>query len=124
MLVADADVVSNGGLERPGTTVHAPAQLLLGQPGEPTLDQVDPGGPNGSEVQMKARTLRQPASDHGRLVGGIVVQDQVNVQLGGHRGFNGVEEFPELDGAVPLMTLADDLAGLYLERRKERRGPA
>jgi hypothetical protein len=31
--------------------------LLVGQLGEPTLDQVEPGGASGNEVQMKARSF-------------------------------------------------------------------
>jgi hypothetical protein len=49
------------------------------------------------------------------LAGAVVVQDQVHVQLRRHVLLDAVEEVAELPGTVPLLDLADDLAGLRVE---------
>ena len=41
MAIRELDVATDGRLEFTGAAVHAPAQLLLGQRGEPALDEVD-----------------------------------------------------------------------------------
>jgi hypothetical protein len=43
----------------------------------------------------------------------------MEIQVGGNRGVEGVEELAELDGAMPPMELPDDLAALGVERCKE-----
>ena len=53
---------------------------------------------------------REPGTDHGRLVGAGVVQDQVYVERLRDIGIDRVEELAELEGTVPGMDLADDLA--------------
>ena len=55
----EADAV----FQRPGAAVHAAAQLLACQLGEPALDLVDPRGIGRGEVQVEARSLQEPALD-------------------------------------------------------------
>src|ERR1700757_5465489 len=110
MLVTAVDIFQNGGLERLCAAVHATAQLLLREQREPALYQVHPGGADRGEVQVNARALGQPAPNPGRLVGGVVVQDQMDVQVRRNGRLDGVEEFAELDGPMPPVTLPDDLA--------------
>src|SRR5207253_1567452 len=55
--------------------------------------------------------------------GRVVVEDEVDVQVRGDGRLDRIEEPPELHGAVPAVTLANDLAAHHFERRKERRGP-
>jgi hypothetical protein len=52
---------------------------------------------------MKARPLGQPAPNQRRLVGAIVVDDEVDVEVRGDRGVGCVDELAELDAAMPLM---------------------
>ncbi len=47
--------------------------LLFGEHSKPALDQIEPGAASGSEVQMKTRTLGQPAVNQRRFVSSIVV---------------------------------------------------
>ena len=51
-----------------GAAMGAAAQLPLRQGGERTLDQIDPGLPGGSIVQMITRMAHQPALNQGGLV--------------------------------------------------------
>jgi hypothetical protein len=52
----------------------------------------------------------------GVFVGPVVVEDHMHVEGRRHGGLDRVEELAELDGAVPLMKLSDDLAGLDVQR--------
>src|SRR5438552_16416892 len=70
---------------------------------------------------MNAWALAQPAPDERRLVRGVVVEDQMNVELRGDRRIDGVEELAKLHGPVAAMTAADDRAGLDVQGREERR---
>jgi hypothetical protein len=60
---------------------------------------------------MQAWSLGQSVTDRLGLVGTVVVEDEVNVQLRGHVLFDGIEEVAKLAGAMPLLSLADDFAG-------------
>jgi len=53
----------------------------------------------------------QPAVDGLGLVGGDVVQDDVDVQAGRDGFVDGSQELPELDRPVPGVQRPDDLAG-------------
>ena len=44
----------------------------------------------------------------------------MDVEVGRHGGVDRVEKLAEFDRAVPAMELADDLARLRVQRRKER----
>jgi hypothetical protein len=62
--------------------MNAAPDLLLGENGEPALDYVDPGRAGRGEVQVEARVASQSAMDQGRLVGAVVVKDEVDLELG------------------------------------------
>src|SRR3990172_5196096 len=122
VFVAGGEVDADGVLELAGAAVRPAAQLLLGETGEPALDLVDPGRVGGREVHVEARVARQPAPDERCLVGPVVVDDQVHLQVGGDLGVDAPQELPELDRAVPAVRLADDLAAHDVERGEERGG--
>jgi hypothetical protein len=65
---------------------------------------------------------RQPAFGGRCLVGGIVVEDQVQVEVGRGRLVDAAQEADELDGAVLEHALADDLAAQDIERGEQSRG--
>ena len=69
---------------------------------------------------MIARPPGQPALDGGGLVGGVVVQDKVHVEVRGYGRIDPVEEAPELRGPVPTVAGADDLSRLHVEGGEER----
>jgi len=68
---------------------------------------------------METGLFRQPVLNQLRLVGSVVVHDEVNVQFVGHVLLDGVEEAAELFGAMALLVLAYDLASLGVQRGKQ-----
>jgi hypothetical protein len=74
------------------------------------------------EVEVETRALREAALDELRLVGAVVVEDEVNVEFGGHLLIDAIEELAEFHRAVPPVAFSDHLAGLDHERREEGSG--
>ena len=75
----------------------------MGDEGEETFDLVEPGGIGGREVNVPTRTAGEPSLDLGMLVGGVVVDDEMDVELGRHIGLDvtqGRRGTPDDDGAV------------------------
>ena len=56
----------------------AALEPALGQLGEEALDGVEPGGRGRREVEGEARMAAEPGADLGMLVGGVVVEDDVD----------------------------------------------
>ena len=73
-------------------------------------------------MDVPARALGQPVADRLGLVGGVVVHDQMDIEVGRHAGLDLVEELPELAGAVLRVATADHRAGGDVQRREERGG--
>ena len=65
----------------------------------------------------------QPCSDFWLLVGGVVVQDDVDCLVLGHLGLDGIEKADELLMPVPLHVAADHRSVENIERGKQGRGP-
>ena len=65
--VPGGDPVADVLLQGLDGSVDASAYLLVGQFGEPSLDQVQPGRPGGGEVQVEAGMGQQPLLDDGVL---------------------------------------------------------
>ena len=78
------------------------------------------------EVGVKWKVKRGWRSSHcahlRMLVGGVVVEDDVDELAGRHLRFDGVEEADELLMAMALHAAADDLAFEHVERGEQRRG--
>src|SRR5947209_6316139 len=55
-----------------------------------------------------------------RLVGPIVVLDDVDIEVGRHLGFDRVQELAELDGAMAAVQRADHPAGFQVQRGEQR----
>ena len=81
VFVGDVQVAVDGSLQFGSALMHAAAQLLFGEQTEPALHQVQPRGAGGCEVHMEAGPLGKPVPDQRRLVGGVVVRDQVDVGI-------------------------------------------
>src|SRR5215813_2221421 len=88
---------------------------LVGHFCKPTFHQVDPRAVSGSEVQVKARPLGEPVSDQRCFVSAVVVQHDVNVKIGRHIGFDGVEKPAEFLRTMAAMQWANHPAGLQIE---------
>lgn len=55
---------------------------------------VEPGSWLG-RVDMPARALEQPVADPSRLVGGVIVHDKMNIEIGGDSGLDLIVELAE-----------------------------
>ena len=96
---------------------------LLVSVGEPSLHQVDPGTVRRGEVDMKSWAFREPFPDHGGFVGSVVIQDDMDIQCGGHVRLDHIEELAKFRGAMAAVQLGDHAAGLQFQRGKQRSRP-
>ncbi len=67
-----------GGIER------SPPDRTLGDEREVAFDLVEPGGVGWREVNVPTRASGEPGPNLGMLVGGVVIDDEMDVQLGRH----------------------------------------
>src|SRR3970040_1196403 len=111
----DGEVLANGVLQLHGAAMRAALDLTLAEGGEPALDLVEPRTGGGREMDVEARTPRQPGPHGWGLVGAVVVHHQMHVQGGGNAGLDGAQKLEELLAAVPAMQLADHLAAGAIE---------
>lgn len=110
-LIGFGDEAVDGGLKLRHGTEDAAFQPPLGQLGEIALDGIEPGTGCRREVEDEARMAFQPCQDLGMLVvGGIIVEHDVDHVSGRYFGFNLIEETNELLMAVALHATADHLA--------------
>ena len=84
---------------------------FLGDEPEPAFDLVEPGRIGGREMDVISGPSGEPASDLRGLVGGVVVDDEMNVEIFGHIGIDVTQEREERLMPMAFFTLADDLAG-------------
>ena len=59
----------------------ASLDLLLTELGKPALDLIDPRTVGWGKVQVVARPFGQPATHERGLVGGVVIQDDMNLSV-------------------------------------------
>ena len=100
------DVAPNGLLEFLRRAMDPAPELFFGQEREEALDLVEPGGVGRGEVDMPTRMAGQPASNRRRLVGGVVVHDQMDVEVVGDLGFESAQELEELPAAMTREALS------------------
>lgn len=74
-------VVVDRSLEVVDAGVVAPADALCGDLSEEAFDEVHPGRAGWREMQLETWVFRQPGIHLRRLVGGVVVENQVDVAL-------------------------------------------
>src|ERR1700757_2214671 len=72
----------DGGLEVNDRVKDAALQADAGELGEVAFDGIEPGGGCRGEVEGKAGMALQPGADLCVLVGGVVVEDEVNQRPG------------------------------------------
>src|SRR5712692_7862766 len=96
-------VFADGGFQILHAAKHAAANPLVGEFGEPSLDQVDPGAIGRREVDMEPWALGEPLPDDRRFVGAVVVHDEVDVERCGHLRLDHVKELAELHRAMAAM---------------------
>ena len=115
--VAVFDPVGDRGFEFGYAGEGAAADALARDLGKQPLDEVEPGRGCRGEVRGEAGVSLEPALDRGRLVGGVIVEDQMQVEIRGYLAVDDLEEGEELLGAMarqdasaPRGRLAADMA--------------
>lgn len=97
--------------------------LLRDQP-EPALNLMDSGGVGGGVVHVVAGPASQPGVDPGMLVGGVVVDNEMDVERRGHVGVDAAQEGEELLVPMALFALREYVAGAHVESGGQRRRAA
>src|SRR6476659_4645445 len=87
----------------------------LSDEGKEAFDLVEPGGIGGREVNVPTRTAGEPGSDLGMLVGGVVVDNEMDVELDRHIGLDVTQEGEELLMTMARFALGDDRAIEHVE---------
>ncbi len=98
-----------GGIER------SPSDCALGDECEEGFDLVKPGSVGWCEVNVPTRTAGEPGPDLGMLVGGVVVDDEMDVELRRHISFDVTQEGEELLVTMAGFALSDDCAVEHVE---------
>ena len=81
ILVVNADVVCDGRFEFGHAGEHTTTQRIHGQGSKESLNPVQPRRRGGRELHVDARMFLKPREHRRAFVGGIVVADQVGVDL-------------------------------------------
>jgi hypothetical protein len=98
------------------------ANRLLGDESEPSFNLIEPAGVGGRVVDLEAGPLREPEAHLGMLVGGVVVDDQMNIEVFRHSLIDPFEELQKLLMTVACFALRQDRAGGDIKGGKEGGG--
>ena len=81
MSVVEIEIFANRRFRVSGAAKHAAANLFFREESKPALDQIDPRCTGWCEMEVKARSVHQPALDGGRFVGPVVVDNQMYIKV-------------------------------------------
>src|SRR6478672_10129559 len=87
--------VFDGLLELLDRVMIASLDLLLTELGKRALDLIDPRTVGWGKVQVVARPFGQPATHERCLVGGVVIQDNMDLLVFRHSGIDLVQKVAE-----------------------------
>src|SRR6516225_6346025 len=118
--VVMTDEVHNIGAQSLDAAIDAAPDLFVGDEREETLNLIEPGRTGRREMDVPARPFGEPVADQRSLVGGVVVHDEMDIEIARDGGLDLVEELAKLGGAVAGEAFADHLARRNVERREER----
>ena len=98
----------------------AAAQSFVGHLAKPSLDHIEPRTRRRGKMQMEAWVAFQPGSYTRMLMGSVVVDDQMQLQIGGHFGINAFQKANEFLVSVTGHAIADHSSVEHIESSKER----
>ena len=101
------EISVDGGLQVGDRAEDTAADALPGHLGKEILDSVEPGGRGRGEVEGPTRMTAQPGQHFGMLVGGIVVEDDMDRLIGRAVALDSIEKSNEFEMAVALHAAAD-----------------
>ena len=116
------DISENGFLESFDAGKDAAPELILGQVAEESFGHVAPTAAGGREVEMKAFVARRPAQNRRVFVGGIVVDDKVELFVGGRLAIDEAQELQPFLMAMTLHASGHHTAVEGVESGKQRGG--
>src|SRR4051794_7077083 len=108
-----------GRLEVDDPAKGASLQPLAGKLGEEALDRVQPGCRRRGEVKVKSRVPWEPSTNLGMLEGGVVMDNQMQVQVRRGSAIDLLEEANELLVPVSTHALADHSPIQHVERGEQ-----
>ena len=120
-LVVLGEIVVDDRLQFGNTLEDAATDGISGNFGEKAFHLIEPRGRGWREVEVETGVPFQPPFDFRRLVGGVVIDNQVDIQAGKGLAVDPVQEANELLAPVALQTLPDDRAVEHVERREQGR---
>ena len=82
----------------------------MGDQSAPAFDLVEPRAVSGREVQVKSWSPCQPGAHARMLVGGVVVANEVHLELGGDAGLDMPQKRRRLLTPMPPLTLGKHAA--------------
>lgn len=85
----------------------AAANRLVGNQSKEALNLIQPGAVGRDEMNVPARPLGQPRFDLRMLVGAVVIDDQMNIELRWYRGFDTAQEGEEFLMTVPRLAVGE-----------------
>ncbi len=99
----------------------AAPELFSCELGKPSFDLIDPGRRRGREVHVVVRPPRQPRFDYGGFMRGVIVHDDVNVDVMRDAGIDLLKKVQKFCRPMPLVAFTDHETGSDVECREQRR---
>ena len=118
--VAMIDPCDDSRLEFGNAVEDAAAYLLARDLGEKAFHEVEPGRGCWDEVQLEAWMALKPALHGIRLVGRVVVDDQMEIETRERLLVDLLQELDEFLGTMARQAFADDLCRLPRRGRRTR----
>src|SRR5215475_15624639 len=112
-------VVFDSEFEVSNAAKDAAANGILCNQAEEPLDQVCPGRGRGGKVQVEPRVPLEPGPHFGMLMGGIVIDHQMQVEPFGSVPVDRSQKAQEFLVTMPWHALANDLSGRNIERGEQ-----
>jgi len=95
LAVGFCDEAIDGGLKLDDRFEDAAFEPLPGEFGKQPFDRIDPRARGWGEMESEALMPLQPSFDVGVLVGGVVVEDDMDCLVGRHLAFDSIEKADE-----------------------------
>src|SRR6266498_6076190 len=121
VFVPGLGVQKDGALEGRDAREGSSTDGFLGDPGEPTFDEVEPGGAGWCQMEVEPRVFSQPRPDDRMFVRAVVVTDQMDLPAP-VLSVEDLQEGQELLVRVPAEASFGDRAGGHLQSSEQTRG--
>ncbi len=120
MLIVNGKVVIDSGIEFADASKHASTNPFVGEIAKEALHHIQPGCGSRSEVNVDSLVTLEPAFHSRMLVGGIVVDDQMELFVLGGLAFDQTQESQPLFVGMSGHASAHDAAVERVQGRKHR----